>query len=113
MITREELDRDPWNTYPVNKDELRELIRYREIVHQYDGDPNHITVRHVHDNPDGSADVEFSLGRNAARNLIKEGLLSALRKSIAEAEKAVCASEDGDEMCASCDCWKHTRSMCG
>jgi len=26
MIKLEELDRDPWSTYPVNKDELRKLL---------------------------------------------------------------------------------------
>ena len=113
MITIEELDNDPWNTYPVNKDELRKLIHYREVMSFYDNDPDGITVRHVNDNPDGSADVEFTLGRNAARQLIKEGFLTALRKSLDAFEKEVCKSEDGDEMCAACDCWKHTRSMCG
>ena len=28
-------------------------------------------------------------------------------------EVASCESEDGDEMCEGCDCWKHTRQMCG
>lgn len=23
-----------------------------------------------------------------------------------------CSSEDGDDMCDSCNCWKHTRAMC-
>ena len=25
----------------------------------------------------------------------------------------LCDSEDGDKMCNDCNCWKHTRSMCG
>ena len=87
MVTLYDLDRDPWNTYPVNKDELRELIRCRDVMQFYDDDPDAIRVHHVRDNPDGSADVEFTLGRNAARQLIKEGLLSCLRKAV-EAEEA-------------------------
>jgi len=24
-----------------------------------------------------------------------------------------CSNEDGDDMCLKCNCWKHTRAMCG
>lgn len=83
MVTYEDLDRDPWNTYPVNKEELRELIAYRSIYTRYDDiDPDHLEVHHIKENLDGSADVELSLGRNVAREFIKEGFLSCLRKSI-------------------------------
>ncbi len=30
MLTREELARDPWNTYPVNKSDLIELMEVNE-----------------------------------------------------------------------------------
>lgn len=30
-----------------------------------------------------------------------------------EDDKAACGSDDGDEMCDRCDCWKHTRALCG
>ena len=92
MITLDELDRDPWTSYPVDKAELRKLIEYRDLMQRYDGiDPNGIQVHHICDNPDGSADVEFSVGRKAAKQLIKEGLLSLLLKAV-EREEAQCKS---------------------
>lgn len=86
MITQEELDRDPWTTYPVKKDELRELLSYRDIYHRYDDiDPYHMQVHYVRENSDGSADIEFTVGREVAREMIRRGFLSAM---IDLAEKA-------------------------
>lgn len=79
MITLQELDQDPWSTYPVNKDELRELISYRDIYHRYDNiDPHHIEVQFVRENTDGSADIEFTVGREVAREFIRKGFLAAI-----------------------------------
>lgn len=85
MLTHEELDRDPWSTYPVSKEELRELIDLRDYTNRYDGkDDHHIEIHAVHENADGSADVEFTLGREAARLMIKEGLLAVMRRAADE-----------------------------
>jgi hypothetical protein len=79
MVTLEELDRDPWSTYPVNKEELRELISYRDIYHRYDDiDPHHMQVHYVRENSDGSADIEFTVGREVAREFIRRGFLAAV-----------------------------------
>jgi hypothetical protein len=83
MVTLEELDRDPWQTYPVNKDELRELISYRDIYHRYDDiDPLHMQVHYVRENSDGSADVEFTVGREVAREFIRKGFLAAMTEMV-------------------------------
>ncbi len=29
-----------------------------------------------------------------------------------EPDLSACESDDGDEMCDNCNCWKHTRAMC-
>ena len=29
-----------------------------------------------------------------------------------EPDLSACESDDGDERCDSCNCWKHTRAMC-
>lgn len=79
MVTHEDLDRDPWNTYPVNKEELRELLSYRDIYRRYDDvDPYHVEVQYVRENTDGSADIEFTVGREVAREFIRKGFLAAM-----------------------------------
>lgn len=114
MITLEELNNDPWGTYPVNKDELRELIFYRDIYTKYDNiDPYHMQVHYVRENTDGSADIEFTVGREVAREFIRRGFLSAITEIAQQTVSNPCSNEDGDEMCDKCNCWKHTRSMCG
>lgn len=85
MLTHEELDRDPWSTYPVSKDELRELIDLRDYVNRYDDkDDHHFQIHSVDENADGSADIELTVGREAARLFIKEGLLAMLKRAVNE-----------------------------
>lgn len=81
MITLDELDRDPWTSYPVDKAELRKLIAYRDLVERYDDiDPWHVEVEGYKENPDGSADIEFTMGREVARAFLKEGFLAVLTR---------------------------------
>lgn len=88
MVTLEELDRDPWSTYPVSKEELRELISYRDIYKRYDDiEPWHLQVHAYKENIDGSADIEFTVGRDVAREFIKKGFLAALHDMIEEKKR--------------------------
>lgn len=39
------------------------------------------------------------------------GSYGIISSSVFEDERIACHSEDGDEMCVFCACWKHTRKM--
>jgi hypothetical protein len=87
MITYAELANDPWPTYPVDKEELRELLHYREIYEARDlVDPDQIVVTYIAELPDGSANCEFVVGRNCVQKLIKEGLITVLKKAAEDVE---------------------------
>lgn len=84
MITFEEIDRDPWSTYPVNKDDLYELLLLWESYHDPIVPPDEIKVEHWDENLDGSADVTLIVGRNALRKLASEGFISSLKRTLDE-----------------------------
>lgn len=88
MITLDELDRDPWTSYPVDKAELRKLIEYRDLIQRYDDiEPWHLQVHAFKENIDGSADIEFTVGRDVAREFIKKGFLAALTEMVEEKKR--------------------------
>lgn len=39
-----------------------------------------------------------------------EGMIFLCKSCI---KNNICESDDGNEMCDSCNCWKHTREVCG
>ena len=88
VITLDELDRDPWTSYPVDKAELRKLIEYRDLMQRYDGiDPWYVQVQTCKENADGSADIEFTIGRDAARAFIQKGFLATLTEMVEEQKR--------------------------
>jgi hypothetical protein len=46
-------------------------------------------------------------------NGLYQGEFAEERKALRDRlDKFICSSDDGDEMCKGCNCWKKTREMC-
>lgn len=88
MVTLEELENDPWSTYPVSKGDLRELLNAWEFVHRYeDIGPLEVKVIDIFENTDGTADISLHIGREAVVNFISEGLLSCIKSTLEDLKR--------------------------
>lgn len=58
-------------------------------------------------------DTQYGDGYQRACVNIADAIRALAPKPEGEPDAQICASDDGDEMCDRCDCWKHTRALCG
>lgn len=77
-----------------------------------------IEVTALEEHKDGSATCSVALDKDGVRFLVNLGLVTALMEAVdnyknLEPYDLKCDSDDPDDMCKYCDCWKHTRAMCG
>lgn len=83
MLTYEELDRDPWSTYPVSKSELHTFLMYRELYFErLFADTLVLKIDEVFENADGSMDIKMVVGSSHFKHLLAEGLVSLLKKNV-------------------------------
>jgi hypothetical protein len=57
--------------------------------------------------------VAERLSEMLAKDIAVTMLGDAFAKALANQPKNRCTNKNPDDMCKDCDCWKHTRAMCG